>query len=236
MRMTSRDAAIVETVNRFGQLSSGHIWQLHFHNTNKNSLDRVLKRLVEKKLLSRIERRLVGGNGGGSGQYVYQLGSMGHDFLGKRGKFTPAHRTVKHHMLEIVDAYVQFVEAEKSGRIRVLNYFAEPDSHIDIAGAKLRPDLFIEYELLGEGEAASYWIEVDRGFESVSVISSMVARYVHAMEHATVKDIETVPAVLFIVPDAQRKRNIDTVIRREAKAYADMFSVEMRESFITSVT
>ncbi|MFJ6416508.1 replication-relaxation family protein [Paeniglutamicibacter sp. NPDC091659] len=236
MRLTTRDASIIETVNRFGQLGSGHIWDIHFDNTNKNSMDRVLKRLTAQKLLQRIERRLVGGNGGGSGQYVYQLGSMGHDFLGKRGKFTPAHRTVKHHILEIVDAYIHFIEAEQAGTIRILNYLTEPDAHLDIAGAKLRPDLFIEYELVGRGEAQSLWIEVDRGFESLAVIGSMVGRYAHAMENATRRDIETVPAVLFLVPDERRQRNIQGVIRREAEQYVDLITVKPARDFITTVT
>lgn len=236
MRMTTRDADIVKTADQFGQLSSGHIWDIHFDNTNKNSMDRVLKRLVGLKFLSRIERRLVGGNGGGSGQYVYQLGLAGHEFLDKRGKYAPAHRTVKHHSLEIVDAYVQFVRAEEAGTIRILNYLTEPDAHMDIAGAKLKPDLFVEYELVGLGESQSLWIEVDRGFESLSVITAMVNRYAHALEHATKRDIETVPAVLFLVPDERRLRNIQGVIRREAERYQDMLRVELASDFITSVT
>lgn len=236
MRMTTRDADIVKTADQFGQLSSGHIWDIHFDNTNKNSMDRVLQRLVKLRLLSRIERRLVGGKGGGSGQYVYQVGLVGHDFLGKRGKFTPAHRTVKHHSLEIVDAYVQFVRAEEASKIRILNYLTEPDAHMDIAGAKLKPDLFVEYELLGLGESQSLWIEVDRGFESLSVIAAMVHRYAHAMEHATKRDIETVPVVLFLVPDERRLRNIQGVIRREAGKYQEMLKVELASGFVTSVT
>lgn len=235
--MTGRDAEIVETTDAFGQLSSGQIWAIHFqHNASKNSMDRVLQRLVKNKLLNRIERRMVGGTRGGSGQYVYQLGSLGHDFLGKRGAFAPAHRTVKQHMLEIVDVFLRFQTEEQAGNIRILNYLTEPDTHVEIAGAKLRPDLFLEYELIREKKAISLWVEVDRGFESLSVISAMINRYVHVMNHATADDLETIPMILFIVPDDRRLRNISGLIKREAKGYQQMFSVQLRDSIITPVT
>lgn len=237
MRMTGRDSEIVETTDAFGQLSSGQIWAIHFQeNASKNSMDRVLQRLVKNKLLSRIERRMVGGTRGGSGQYVYQLGSLGHDFLGKRGVFAPAHRTVKHHMLEIVDVFLRFQAEERAGNIRILNYLTEPDTHVEIAGAKLRPDLFLEYELTEKHEAVSLWVEVDRGFESLSVISSMIGRYVHVMNHATEDDLETIPMILFVVPDERRQRNISNVVKREAGEYVNMFSVQLRDAVLTPVT
>lgn len=226
MRMTSRDAAIVRTVDEFGQLSSGHIWHIHFHNiASKNSMDRVLQRLVKTKILSRIERRLVGGTRGGSGQFVYQIGSLGHDFLGKRGVYAPPHRTVKQHMLEIADLYIRFLSEERAGKIRMVNYLTEPDTHAEIVGAKLRPDLFVEYERISKGEVQSLWLEVDRGFESLAVVAAMIGRYTHVMTHATAEDIETIPAVVFIVPDERRKRNIDGVLKREAAEYPGMFRV-----------
>jgi len=236
MRFTSRDADIIQAVDQFGQLTSGHIWHCHFDNTNKNSMDRVLKRLVALKLLARVERRLVGGNGGGSGQYVYQLGAAGHEYLDKRGKYVPSHRTVKQHMLEIADAYGEFVTAEESGNIRILNYLTEPNTHMDIAGAKVRPDLFMEYELVGKGEGRSLWLEIDRGHESLPVISEMVKRYVHVFKYATKRDVERVPAVVFLVPDDRRKRSIESVIRREAEEFEDFLNVHLAEGFITSVT
>lgn len=236
MRMTNRDAAIILAVEQFGQLTSGHIWHCYFDNASKNSMDRVLKRLVSLKLLARVERRLVGGNGGGSGQYVYQLGAAGHDFLGKRGKYVPPHRTVKQHMLEIADAYGEFVTAEESGAIRILSFLTEPNSHMDIAGAKVRPDLFIEYELIGKNEGRALWLEVDRGHESLPVISEMVRRYVHVFKYATRRDIERVPAVVFLVPDERRQRSIESVVRREAEEFAGLINVHLADGFITSVT
>ncbi|RAN77994.1 hypothetical protein B5P43_18355 [Bacillus sp. SRB_336] len=235
-RMTTRDAAIIQAVDQFGQLTSGHIWHCYFDNTNKNSMDRVLKRLVGLKLLSRVERRLVGGNGGGSGQYVYQLGAAGHDFLGKRGKYVPPHRTVKQHMLEIADAYSEFVTAEEAGTIRILSFLTEPSTHMDVAGTKVRPDLFIEYELIAKGEGRSYWVEVDRGFESLPVIADMVKRYVHVFKYATKRDMERVPAVVFLVPDDRRKRSIESVIRRESEEFDYMFSVLVTDGFMSFVT
>lgn len=236
MRLTARDVAIIESVNRFGQLSSGHVWRFHFDNTNRNSLDRVLRRLTALKLLARIERRMVGGDRGGSGQYVYQLGAMGHDYLGKRGKFAPAHRTVKRHILEIADAFADFRDAERAGDVKILSYLTEPDSHMEIVGVTVRPDLFIEVELIGRGEGVSLWLEIDRGFEGPGVIAAKVSGYVQIMANATSGDIETVPAIVFVVPDALRQRTIQSVLNREAGEWLGLFSVVLKEELLTTVS
>ncbi|KUM38994.1 hypothetical protein AR689_07520 [Arthrobacter sp. EpRS71] len=191
---------------------------------------------MSQRLLARVERRLVGGDRGGSGQYVYQVGLVGWDFLGKRGKYSPPHRTVKHHHLEIADAFVEVLTEERSGRLKLLNYLTEPNTHTTLGGITVRPDLFIDVEFVGQGEAASYWIEVDRGFESLSTISEMVHRYVKAHNNSTSSDFESFPLVWFLVPDEQRQRNIEGVIRREVATSSDMFAVHLAEGFAEKIS
>ncbi|WP_437770648.1 replication-relaxation family protein [Arthrobacter sp. KNU40] len=236
MRLTTRDADIIRSVDQFGQLAAGHIWDLHFYNNQwKNSIDRVLQRLVRDKFLSRVERRLVGGNGGGSGQYVYQIGPSGWDFLGKRGKYVPPHRTVKHHHIEIADAFIEVLAEVRSGRLKLLNYLTEPNTHMTLSGITIRPDLFVDVEFVDQGLAAGYWIEVDRGFESLSTIGDMVIRYLKAHDSSTTSDFEAFPLVWFLVPDEQRKHNIEGVIRREAGERAKMFEVHLAKGFAEKI-
>ena len=69
-----RDVQVVELVGRFRLMTAEQIRSVVFPaQASKTPLDRALKRLTDAGYLTRLGR-MVGGFGGGSGQYVYQLG------------------------------------------------------------------------------------------------------------------------------------------------------------------
>lgn len=119
--LTPRDAEVVELVGRFRQLSAGQIRALVFGTqTSKTPLDRSLQRLLQGRYVARLDR-LVGGLGGGSGQYVYQLGRAGWRLLGKGGAYRPQ-RQLSWHTLTIADCFVQLTALERNGRLAVLAF------------------------------------------------------------------------------------------------------------------
>ena len=71
------------------------------------------------KMLARVERRLVGGDGGGSGLYSYQLGPAGWKLCGREGKYW-ARKSIDHHALAIADVFVMLKQAERDGTIQVV--------------------------------------------------------------------------------------------------------------------
>lgn len=238
MRLSTRDAQIIRYVARFRQLSTSQIARLVFHeNKSDEPHKRVLLRLSENKVLHRVERRMVGGSGSGSGQYVYSLGVNGFRFLVPRGgKFTPA-RTVNYHSLSIGEAYVRLVEAERTGAIEIRRYAVE-SRDIEINGVEIRPDLEVEY--LRWGERQHLWAEIDLGTEDTRQLREKIERIITAREAAGVYEnadgsryvVEPVPfpRVVFIVEDDYRREELRYVLRRVPEA-GGTFSVVLAEDW-----
>lgn len=182
-------------------MTAGHLRELVFGGVaSKTPLDRTLKRLVENGYLVRLGR-MVGGYGGGSGQYVYQLGRVGWRFLHKGGGYRPL-RVVDQHTLTITDCFVALKVLERGGELAVIDYVPEPASHLNIAGIPLTPDAYIELGQLAPRRKFRYWLEVDRGTENADTIRGKCSRYWHAYQ-AWQED--AYPYVVFVVLDNVRQ-------------------------------
>ncbi|THG30692.1 replication-relaxation family protein [Naasia lichenicola] len=225
-----RDKAIVLSVGRFGQLASSHVRSLLFaDNASQTPLDRAFTRLLRDKYLVRIERKMIGGSGAGSGQYVYQLGPTGWELCGREGRYFPL-RSVSYHALAVADAFVALNKAEQDQRLTIERYDVEDDAHRFIAGTRLTPDLFVR---IGRPNKPSFalWIEVDLGTERQRQIADKLDRYWTAYQHATTAHLDVYPPVLFLVPDRLREEQIaDTIRRQPAESHA-LFRVALQSNF-----
>lgn len=227
MLILDRDRQIITTVARFGQASPANIRELHFHGLSSDTpMYRALSRLVEQKYLRRVERRMVGGSGAGSGQYVFALGSAGWRLMQREGKYSPA-RTVNYHSLAIIDAFTELKYLEHQGRIQVDIYETEPDSWRSIQGADLRPDLFVKVSDPIRRKRWSLWLEIDLGTERPRQIKEKLANYWHAYKHASADDLDVYPSIVFLAPDDERERELRHIIN-EGK------NQEAKKLFITS--
>jgi len=222
--LSPRDHAVVELVERFRQLSAAHVRALLFPElASQTPLDRTLRRLVERKYLARLER-LVGGAGGGSGQYVYQLGRQGWRLLGKSGNYFP-YRAVNLHTLAIADCYVALKAEEAKGMVEVMKFVTEPGCHLSVSGISLTPDAYVEIGNRAQRMRYRYFVEVDRGTESAAKIQEKCQRYWRAYQRW---DEAFFPQVLFVVPDERRRFEVERVV-------ADGPSDEARSIYITKV-
>lgn len=229
--VSPRDAEIVRLVGRFGQLASGHVQALLFDDLSSTTpCKRALARLTDNKMLARIERRMIGGYKGGSGQYAYQLGSKGWQFLGREGRYWP-YRAISHHMLAVADVFVALVDAQRKGALEIVALSTEPDTWQTIAGAELRPDMFVELALKRRRVNVTLWLEVDLGTERQKQIKDKLARYWHVYEHATSDDLDTFPLVLFLVPDEARASEVRYMIDRGKSDARALFSVTTLDEF-----
>lgn len=225
MLMHDRDRQILLTVARFGQASAGQLRSLHFADVSSvTPLRRALKRLVAHRLLAVIERRMVGGSGAGSGQYVYQLGAAGWTFTGRPGRYYPL-RMVNYHTLAIVDAYVEVMYLQHEGKILINTATSEPDSWMTIAGADLRPDLYLEMTQDFTARRYYLWLEVDMGTERQKAIKDKLARYWHAYQHATDVELPAFPLVVFIAPDDGRARELRSIVEKGSEEAQRLFIV-----------
>lgn len=229
MQMTLRDRQIILTVGRFGQLASGHVRDLFFSNLRSQTpCDRRLLSLTRHGYLKTLERRPVGGRGGGSGQLVYQLGSKGWDICRREGKYWPF-RAIDHHRLAVADAYVAIKRLERDGRYEVGLLVTEPDTHIERDGVKLTPDLHVEVEDKVMRRTHLWWLEIDMGTERQVQIKDKLARYWEAITS------EDDPLVVFLAPDEERARDLRRWIASGPDEAQHLFSVHLQDEFPTSL-
>ena len=224
MTLPDRDRAIVTAVARFGQLSSAHIYELIFTETTQTPCDRALRRLVSNHYLSRIERRMVGGSKGGSGQYVYQLGRRGY-FLFFDGRYNPA-RAVNYHSLAIADSYVVMVQLARAGRLAISGVTHEPECWVTIDRQELRPDLFIE--VVQREQPLKLWFEVDMGTEGARQIKDKLTRYWRAYNDASDTEWPVFPVVVFVAVDDERAKELAWYIGQGPDEAAALFRVTTR--------
>ncbi|MEB0287209.1 replication-relaxation family protein [Cryobacterium sp. 10S3] len=228
-----RDHQIVLSVARFGQLTSGHLADMHFSDlASPTPLKRAVIRLVASKHLAIIERRPTGGTGAGSGQRVLQLGSAGWTFARREGRYWP-YRTINLHTLAIVDAYVELTRLERLGRIRIDGFSTEPDSWFNIAGADIRPDITVDVSGSFPMKSIRLWIEIDMGTERQKAIKDKLERYWYGYvkaDNGELDDIENLQ-VLFIAPDDARARELRWIIERGDKDAQALFMVSKLSEF-----
>lgn len=227
MELSGRDRAVVALVARFKQASSTHIYELLFSDVSRSPCDVALRRLVTRGYLARVERRIVGGTKGGSGQYVYQLGRRGW-FMHFGSNYKPW-RSVNFHALGIVEAFIQLKRAEAAGRFVFDGYSTEPDSWAVIGGVELRPDLFIQ-ATTPSLEQHKLWLEVDMATEGQKQLRGKLEAYWRAYSEADVNDWPVFPKVVWIAVDVERAKELRWLIQQMPEQAQPLFAVTTLEA------
>ena len=221
--LSERDRAIIGLVGQFKQLTTNQLAVLGLGlSPSHTSVKRVLARLVVGKYLARIARP-VGGMGGGSAQYVYQLGRAGHRLLERPGSYW-AYRSVNEHTLAIADSYLALKKVEGRGGLTVIRFQTEPSCHLSVAGIQLTPDAYVELGVIAPAARFEFWFELDRGTEHDKKIQGKCIRYWHVYSSPQ-WDRPYFPYVLFIVPDERRQAEIQRVIRAGPEEAQALFYV-----------
>ena len=228
MVLPDRDRAVVSAVARFGQMSSKQIYELIFSDTSQTPCDRALRRLTAYKYLNRIERRMVGGLKGGSGQYVYQLGRRGF-FLFNTGRYNPA-RAVNYHSIAIVDSYLILRRLEADGALQILGYSTEPDCWVTIDRNELKPDMFVEIQTT---EPLKLWLEVDMATEGQRQIKDKLVRYWRAFNDADSRVWPEFPLIVFVAVDDERAKELRWLIDQGAEQAQELFRVTTKDKLHT---
>lgn len=198
-RLSERDQAIVTTVTRYRQVTSGQILRLFFADNSpasrKARMTRTMARLHRWGHVARIPRP-VGGWSGGSDGFTYV-------------PTTSRARTVDAHTLDIAELYVQLREAERAGDCQLLAYDPEVFAHTTVGHLELKPDAYLR--LKTDQGTTRYWVEVDRGTEWRHQLAGKLRRYTQAYRQWSEP---TFPLVMWVVPDEQRGRLLESVIKR----------------------
>ncbi|WP_281356996.1 replication-relaxation family protein [Fodinicola acaciae] len=219
--VSSRDVEVVRLVGRFRQMSARQIGSALFDGlASATPRERALKRLVERGYLVRLGR-LVGGDGGGSAQYVYQLGRRGWTMLGKSGAYW-APRAVSLHTLAIADCFVRLRTELPIIGVELIEFRPEPGCHRVVGDVTLTPDAYVEIGDRQRGLKFAFWLEVDRGTEHSRTIREKCQRYWRAYGVWTDAYF---PRVVFVVPDERRTRAIEAITSFGPREARDLFEV-----------
>lgn len=225
--LSPRDVQVVKAVGRFRLMGAEQIRDVFFTTqSSKTPLDRALKRLTDASYLARLGR-IVGGFGGGSGQYVYQLGRVGWRYLGKGGGYRPI-RVVDYHTLTIAECFVLLKRLERGGEFTVISYEADPASRRTVGDILLTPDAYVELGVAATRQKFAFWLEIDRDTENADIIRGKCVRYWRAFQSW---DGDVFPYVVFVAPDEPRRRELDRVISGGPDDAQDLFRVYELDSF-----
>lgn len=188
----------------------------------RRALQRDLKHLTELRVVARLGRR-VGGIKAGSDSFVYALDVVGQRIVHPeprrqwRPPWTPSVRILA-HALAVSDLYVALHGADRSHRIELLHFAAEPNCWRTFTGPGggrliLKPDAHVV--VATEDSEHHAWIELDRATESLTWITEKAKTY--ARYHATGREQSTegvYPRCLWIAPDDNRAAGLTDALSR----------------------
>ncbi|WP_369044670.1 replication-relaxation family protein [Sinomonas sp. P10A9] len=185
-QLSSRDLAVLGSVEHYRFLTAAHLQAFHFtdHHTVESAARtcrRVLSRLRGLRILGVLARR-IGGIRSGSEGMVYYIDAVGDRILRqqrpgrtRRRPEEPSARFVD-HTLAIADLAVDFLHEAHRRRAEVVRLAPEHEArrrYTDLLGAPqtLKPDLYVELaEHPGDPDVDAFFVEVDLGHESLPTL------------------------------------------------------------------
>ena len=224
-QLSDRDWLILTSLQAARLLTGDQLTRLHFDDlsidTQHRTRRRVMQRLHELKIVSRLDR-LVGGVRAGSTGWVYALDVLGHRLLQLhagdsersrlRHPWTPG-QLFTMHALAIGELYVQLTEASRPGSFKLATFQTEPACWWpDGLGGYLKPDAFAV--LSTESYDELLWLEVDRGTESLPTLRRKIATYVDFVERGQLGPREVLPHVVVTTPNEQRQASVSALLRK----------------------
>lgn len=233
-RLTDADWAVLETLRRVRVATGLQLQHVH-HGRGEAAKQRRLRqlsRLSRLQVLTRWERRVVGGVGGGSASTVYTLDAAGLRLLDRSGNarrpWQPSSPFVA-HAVAVTQLYVDLVEAERAGGLELLRFNAEPRCWRHYASRRgvdvtLKPDADVT---VAEGDFEHHWfVEVDRATESRPRLLRKAGEYLDFYRSGIEQAARGVtPRVLYVVPTERRRADVLDVFSRLDAEHWHLFAV-----------
>lgn len=250
--LDERDAAVLASIHQCRCLTSDQVCRLHFtdhttQNAATRATNRNLKKLREMQLIAPTRRR-IGGVHKGSTQHIWHLTDPGERMLTllfpdthKSRRFVEPSEQFLRHTLAVAECSIQIREiCARNDKLRFEKLELEPAcwrpySHIGRI-ISLKPDLFAETELTESANGVDevydecWFIEMDLGTESVSVILEQCRRY-HDYYRTGLEQAKRnmFPMVIWIVRDLRRKETLSNRIAEAFPGQPKLFTVILLE-------
>jgi hypothetical protein len=222
-RLTGRDWQILEFLRRTRVLTGSQLERLVFVDLAGRSRSvvrwRVLKRLVDWRVLVMLPRR-VGGRGSSGAAYVLDTAGVAllrlhervPDEVRPRRPSAPGERFLR-HALGVSELYARLVEAARIEGFTLDDFQAEPAAWLpDGLGGWLKPDAFLS---VSEANVADdWWTEIDLATEHLPTVRRKIETYLDFFQRGQLGPNGTMPRVLFVVPDDQRQQVVQALLER----------------------
>jgi hypothetical protein len=236
-RMSDRDWAIAETVNRLRLVRGDQLERLVFFDLSGRSgavsRGRVLHRLAAWAVLDVLPRR-VGGARFGSSMSVFALGPAGQRLLMQQLSATerktrvrhpglPSERMVK-HVLAVSELCVGLAEEARFCGVKLAAFEAEPACWWpDGLDGYLKPDAYVLLE--SEDIREHSWVEVDLGPESLPTLKRKLLTYLDFVHRGQLGPSGVVPRVLITAHTANRVAAISGLVSHLPEPAGQLFTV-----------
>jgi hypothetical protein len=242
--LSERDWAVLRVVAAHRFLTTRHVEGFCFAD-HASSLSaaritrRVLTRLLDSGLLSRLDRR-VGGVRAGSASYVWTLAQAGHRLLAgaddARRRIREPSTTFLDHHLAVADTHLALLGAHRAGQLELLYVQTEPGCWRRFtgrhgSGETLRPDL---YAVTADDDYQHCWfIEVDRGSESLPRLLAKCAQYEAYRRTGIEQHLRGVfPLVVWLMPSERRADQLAAALARRSGTDPGLFRVTTADRFV----
>jgi hypothetical protein len=240
--LTDRDQALIRDVDRLGLVSGAQLRQLHFADTpSGRRLARLhLLRLVELRVLQRLGRR-AGGVRAGSDGFVYSLDVAGQRLVDPRRerywpRVTPGPAFFA-HALAVSELYVGL---QLTAPATLITFDTEPVCWRRFAGPHgarltLKPDAYV---VVAAGEYEDhYFIEIDRGTESLPRIDAKLRYYVRYWTSGREQAASGVfPRVVWLAPDDRRVEQLCNAVGALGPTERALFDVRLAANAVACMT
>lgn len=234
-RLSDGDRAALRRVAELRFVSGGQLGRLDFPDVPGRTVREALLRLKRLDVLERLPRS-VGGVRAGSSGYVYRLGAAGQRVAALHGWTASKSGWRAHvpgtlfvtHALKTAELHVLLVEADRAGRIELVELAGEAGSRRRYGGPLgprvLKPDSFAR---LGQGDyELVYFIEVDMGTEGSRALLTKLRQYAEYEATGREQDACGVfPLTLWLIPDTERIEVIQDCIGRLPYPARSLFQV-----------
>lgn len=243
MTTVNRPLQAVHLVSMFEQMTAKQLEGALYHAcASHTSVVRDLNKLVAERYLARFPRPYHRIARRGQGEWVYQLGRAGWDFIGYEGSYSKL-ESVKPHTIAIGDLYVLLVALERADLIEVVEIDTEPNCHVRIGQMQIMPDFFARIRNKFDGSVSRFWMELDIGSEHKNQIKDKIHRYRRAYEavDGASEEWRVWPRVIFVVrdevkgDDQKRKADITNWIA-QVDSSSGLFNVCTLDEVVTLLT
>lgn len=248
MSLTARDFHIIAALKQHRFLSTSHLERWHFSDhatplSGARSARRVLAKLKGFGIITSLPRSL-GGVKGGSSQHIWHLTPVGERLGSNRleRRVREPSTAFLEHELGIASVHLSLIEAERTGRLRLIDFTTEPRCWRPFPGKRgqvvtLKPDFFAVVAAHPDYESLLFG-EYDRASESLRTIAKKKAGAYEAYWRTGIEERRSggFPQVLWIAPDETRLTRIRRELGRTAQVTMALHAFTTPENVVETLT